>query len=176
MLGEFSAGERLADAVIADVGEPAQAVEQAERLQDAGVNADADISVSGFNPLQCRPGREGALGHDGHRQPSAPTGIVDVRAELAHGAPHGSRRVMWGRHFDTFALQIDRICSTKITIFPDPNKTPSEVQFYRRHVGRRVIRTSAVAARVAFNSVRNITSREDCYGSVDLQLQLSKLV
>lgn len=96
MLGEFGAGERLADAVVADVGNPAQAVEQAERLQDAGVNADADVSVSGLNPLQCRPGREGPLGHDRHRQPPAPTGIVDVCAELAQGAPHGSRNAYGG--------------------------------------------------------------------------------
>lgn len=129
MLGEFSTGESLADAVVADVCDPAQAVEQAECLQDASVNADADVSVSGLNPLQCRPGREGALSHDRHRQPSAPTGIVDVRAELAQGAPHGSRRGVWGRHFDTFALQIDRICSTKFTIFLDLKGMPWRFNF-----------------------------------------------
>lgn len=45
MLRQVGAGERLTDAVVADVGDLAQAVEQAERLQDAGINADADVGV-----------------------------------------------------------------------------------------------------------------------------------
>lgn len=107
MLGQVGAGERLTDAVVADVGDLAQAVEEAERLQDAGINADADIGVPGFDPLQRRSRREGALGYDRHRQPSASTGIMDVRPKLAQRAPHRSRRVVWSGHFDTFALQID---------------------------------------------------------------------
>lgn len=106
MLRQVGAGERLTDAVVADVGDMAQAVEQAERLQDTGINADADVGVSGFDPLQCRARREGALGYDCHRQPSASTGIMDVRPKLAQRALHRSRRVVWSGHFDTFALQI----------------------------------------------------------------------
>ena len=92
-------------------------VEQAKRLQDAGINADADVGVPGFDPLQCRARREGALGYDRHRQPSASTGIMDVRPKLAQRAPHRSRRVVWSGHFVTFALPIDQICSTKIQFF-----------------------------------------------------------
>lgn len=120
MLGQVGAGERLTDAVVADVGDLAQAVEQAERLQDAGINADADVGVPSFDPLQCRARREGALGYDRHRQPPTSTGIMDVRPKLAQRAPHRSRRVVWSGQCDTFALQIDRICSTKITILLDP--------------------------------------------------------
>ena len=119
MLRQIGAGERLADAVVADVGDLTQAVEQAKRLQDAGINADADVGVPGFDPLQCRARCEGALGYDSHRQPSASTSIMDVRPKLAQRAPHRSRRVVWSRHFGTFALQIIQICSTKITLFLD---------------------------------------------------------
>jgi hypothetical protein len=45
---------------------------------------------------------------------------MDVCPKLAQRAPHRSRRVVWSGHFGTFALQIDQICSTKITILLDP--------------------------------------------------------
>lgn len=52
MLGQLGAGERLADAVVADVGDLDQAVEQAERLENAGIDADADVGVAGFDSLE----------------------------------------------------------------------------------------------------------------------------
>ena len=63
VLWQRGAGERLPDAIAADIGNPTQAVEQAERLKRGGVDADADIGVAGFDLLQSRTGREGALGH-----------------------------------------------------------------------------------------------------------------
>lgn len=95
MLGQLGAGERPADAIVADVGDLDQAVEQAERLQNAGI--DAHAGVAGFDSLQRRAGREGALGDDGHRQPPTPPSIVDVRAELAQGPPNGGRGIVGGR-------------------------------------------------------------------------------
>ena len=83
----------------------AQAVEQTERLQDAGINADADVGVAGLDLLQGRAGREGALGHDRHRQPPPSTGIVNVRAELAQGTPHGGGRIVRSRHLDLRATE-----------------------------------------------------------------------
>src|ERR1700733_1878231 len=98
MLGQFGAGQRLSDAIVADVGDLAQTVEPAERLKDAGIDADADVGVTGLDSLQRRAGREGALGPDRHRQPPTPTGVVDVGAELAHGPPNGCGRFVRGRH------------------------------------------------------------------------------
>jgi hypothetical protein len=72
---QLRAGQGLADAVAADVGDLAQAVEQAKRLQDGGVDADADIGIARFDLLQGRAGREGAFGHDGHGQPPTTTGV-----------------------------------------------------------------------------------------------------
>lgn len=115
MLGQVGTGERLTDAVVADVGDLAQALEEAERLQDAGIDADADVGVPGFDPLQSRARSEGALGYHRHRQPSASTGIMNVSPKLAQHAPHRSRRVVWSGHYVTFALQIGALCSTKTT-------------------------------------------------------------
>ncbi len=89
MLGQFGAGQCLSDAIVADVGDLAQTVEQTRRLKDAGIDANADIGIAGFDSLQGRTGREGALGHDGHRQPPASAGVVDVSAKLAHGSSNG---------------------------------------------------------------------------------------
>lgn len=66
MLGKLGAGQRLANGIVANVGELTQSLEQAERLQDGGIDADADVGVAGLDPLQGRAGGEGALGHDGH--------------------------------------------------------------------------------------------------------------
>ena len=119
MLWQCGAGQRLSDGVVTDVGDLAQTVEQAERLQDPGIDADADTGVPRFDSLQGRTGREGALGYDRHRQPPAPTGIVDVRPELAQRTSHGSGRIVRRRHYVNFALQIRPICSTKMSAILD---------------------------------------------------------
>ena len=41
MLGQLGAGQRLSDTVGADVGDPAQTVQEAEGVKDAGIDADA---------------------------------------------------------------------------------------------------------------------------------------
>lgn len=82
-LGQLGTGESLPDGVVADVRDFTQAVEQAERLEDAGVDADADIGVASLDPLQRGSGRKGALGRDRHRQAPASTGVVDVRPQLS---------------------------------------------------------------------------------------------
>lgn len=98
MLWQFSAGQRLSDAIVADVGDLAQTVQQTERLKNAGIDANADVGVAGLDSLQGRAGRKGALGYDCHRQPPTPTGVVDVGAELAQGPPNGGRGIVWGRN------------------------------------------------------------------------------
>src|SRR6202034_623589 len=52
VFGELCAGQRLSDWVVADVGDLAQTVEQAERLEYAGIYSDAYIGVPGFNFLE----------------------------------------------------------------------------------------------------------------------------
>src|SRR3546814_18594513 len=92
MFGQFGAGQRLSDRVVADIGDLAQTVEQAERLKDARIDADADAGVPSLDFLQGRAGREGALRYDRHRQPATPAGVVDIGAELAPGAPRSEER------------------------------------------------------------------------------------
>jgi hypothetical protein len=98
MFGQFGAGEGLSNAIVADVGDLAQAVEQAERKQDASVNADADIGVACFDSLKRGAGREGALGHNRHGEPSTAAGIMNVRAEFAQRPPHCGWRIVRSRH------------------------------------------------------------------------------
>ena len=66
VLRQLCACERLPNRVIADVGDLAQAVEQAKRLKYARINSDADISVPGLDLLEGRAGRKGALSYDRH--------------------------------------------------------------------------------------------------------------
>lgn len=98
MLRQFRTGEGLSDAVVADVGDLAQTVEQTERLQDAGVDANADTGIAGLDSLKCGPGREGPFRNHRHRQPSATTGVMDVSTEFAQHSSDGCRRGVWSRH------------------------------------------------------------------------------
>ena len=56
------------------------------------------LGVARFDLLQGRAGREGAFGHNGHGQPPSTTGVVDIRAQLAQGAPHSGGRMVLRRH------------------------------------------------------------------------------
>ncbi len=98
MLWQFGAGERLSYRIVADVCDLAQTIQQAQRLKDAGINADADIGIAGLNFLQSRARGEGTLRHNRHRQSPTSAGVVDVCAELAQGPPHSSGRIMWSWH------------------------------------------------------------------------------
>ena len=108
MLWQCGAGERLPDAIAADIGNLAQTVEQAERLKDGGVDADADIGVAGFDLLQGRAGREGALGHDRHGETTATTGVAEIRAELAQGAFDSGRSMVWCWHLISSRYRINK--------------------------------------------------------------------
>ncbi len=107
MLRQSGARHRLSNRVAADIGNLAQPIKQAECLKYTSIDADADAGVSGLDPLQSRAGREGALSHDGHRQPPTPTRIVDVGAKLAQGALHSSRRMMWRRHLGSSCYRLE---------------------------------------------------------------------
>ena len=98
MFGKVGAGKRLSDGVVADVGKFAKAVEQAERLQNGGVNTYADSGVAGLDPLQSRTRGEGALSDDRHWQPPPAPGVTNVRSKLSQSSSNGGGRVMGRRH------------------------------------------------------------------------------
>jgi hypothetical protein len=98
MFGQFGAGEGLSNAIVADVGNLAQPVQQTERMQDASINADTDIGVASFDSLKRGAGREGAFGHDRHGEPSTAAGIMNVRAEFAQRPPYRSWWIMRSGH------------------------------------------------------------------------------
>ena len=52
MLRQIGAGQGLSDGVVTDVSEFTDAIEQAERLKDAGINSDAHVASSRLDPLQ----------------------------------------------------------------------------------------------------------------------------
>ena len=118
MPGQLGAGEGLPDTVIADVGNLAQAVEQAERLQDTGVDADADMGVAGFDPLEGGAGREGAFRHDRHGQPPAATGITDVRSKFAQGSPDGGGRIVRSRHMSPSCYILEKYVARNAQYLP----------------------------------------------------------
>lgn len=97
-LGELGARQGLAHAVAADVGDLAQPLEQAKRVQDGGIDAHADIGVARFDLLEGRAGCERAFRHDGHGQSPPSTSIMDICTELAQDAPHGGRGMVWRWH------------------------------------------------------------------------------
>jgi hypothetical protein len=41
----------LPDSIAANIGDISDVVEQAERLQDGGIDADTDICITSFDPL-----------------------------------------------------------------------------------------------------------------------------
>ena len=117
VLGQFRAGQRLSNRVVAYVGYLAKTVEQAERLKDACINADADIGVPSLDLLQGRAGREGALCDNSHWQPPAPTGIVDVCTKLAQDAPHSGGRAMWCGHLTPSNYRLARYVARSLQYF-----------------------------------------------------------
>lgn len=98
MFGQSGARERLPDRIVADVSDHAQTIEQAKRLKDACVNADADTAVTGFDFLQGGAGRKGTFRHDRHRQSPTSSGIVNIRSELAQSPAYGGGRIVWCWH------------------------------------------------------------------------------
>lgn len=67
VLRQIGTRQCLPDAVVAYVGNLTKTFKQAKSLKYAGIDADANICVAGFDPLQGRTGREGALRDDRHR-------------------------------------------------------------------------------------------------------------
>jgi hypothetical protein len=49
--GQLGTGECLPDTIAANVGDISEVVEEAERLQDGGIDADTDICITSFDPL-----------------------------------------------------------------------------------------------------------------------------
>jgi hypothetical protein len=90
--------------VLADVGNLAETVEQPERLQDRGVNADANARVAFFNALQGSSRGKRALGDNAHWQAPPTARVMNVGAELAKRTTHSSRGMVGGWHIVIFML------------------------------------------------------------------------
>jgi hypothetical protein len=88
----------LALAVGGYISGSGQAVQQAERLEYRGIDTHSDRRIASLYALQRRPGREGAIGHDRHRQVSADTGVMYVGTELPESPAHTCGGGMRGSH------------------------------------------------------------------------------
>ncbi len=95
--GQCRTRQHLSGGIVADVGEVSETFQQAERLENASIDPDADARVPRLDPLESRARRERAFGHHSHGQPPTPTGVADVSTKLAQGAPNGRRGTMWCR-------------------------------------------------------------------------------
>jgi len=65
-LGQIGTRQCLPDTITAYVGNVTKTFEQSKGLKYSSIDADADICVAGFDPLQGRTRREGALRNDRH--------------------------------------------------------------------------------------------------------------
>lgn len=65
-LGQIGTRQCLPDTITAYVGNLTKTFEQSKGLKYSSIDADADICVACFNPLQGRTRREGALCNDRH--------------------------------------------------------------------------------------------------------------
>ncbi len=74
-------------------------------MEDGGIDADADVGVACFDPLQRRTGCESTFGHNGHRQPATTPGVLDVGSQLAQGPSNSGGRVVWSWHGVVFVTQ-----------------------------------------------------------------------
>jgi hypothetical protein len=101
-LWEVSSRKRLADTVLAGVGNVTQGVEQTKGLKHACVNADANRRVALLDTLQGRTRRKGALRHHRHRKAAPSACVANVRAELAQHATHSGSGKVWRRHYAVF--------------------------------------------------------------------------
>tara|TARA_R110000782_G_scaffold152618_1_gene245204 strand:+ start:5746 stop:5955 length:210 start_codon:yes stop_codon:yes gene_type:complete len=66
-LGKIGTRQCLPNAIIAYVGNLTKTFEQSKGLKYSSIDADAHICVAGFDPLQGRTRRKGALRNDCHR-------------------------------------------------------------------------------------------------------------
>ena len=98
VLGQIGTRQCLPDTIIAYVGNLTKTFKQPKGLKYSSIDADADICVAGFDPLQGRTGCERTLRDDCHGQLAAASCVVDIRAEPTQGAAHGRWRSMWSRH------------------------------------------------------------------------------
>ena len=89
MLRQLGRGLGQANAIYADIGYLVQSVQQAERLKDSAVDANADAGISFLDLLQGRAGGESSLRHNRHGKMAATTSIAQICAQLAQGALHG---------------------------------------------------------------------------------------
>ncbi len=97
-LRQVGSRKGLTEGVAAPVRHLAQPVQQPECMHHGGVDAHPYTVVAGFDALECGARSEGPIGYHLHRQPSSPSRVTEVGAELAEGSPDGGRRMVWRGH------------------------------------------------------------------------------
>lgn len=101
-LGELVAGDVQSYGVARRVGHVGKVVEQIERLQDGGYDADADRVVSALDAGDGGTGGCCPIGNECHREAAPQTGVADVLTELVQRTPSGRRGTMRSRHNGSF--------------------------------------------------------------------------
>ncbi len=97
-LRKVGAGESLADAVATYIRDFAEALRQAQCMQDGAVDSDADAGVPCLDPLQSGSRRERTFGHDRHGQSATASGVAEVLAQLAQQPSDTGGRIVRRRH------------------------------------------------------------------------------
>jgi hypothetical protein len=97
-LGETLGAQTQADVVGRRAGERTEAVEQAQRLQDSGIDAHAHAMIARLDTTQGGAARKCPLRHNRGRQLPPLARFVKVRTEGAQGMAHSYRGAVGGRH------------------------------------------------------------------------------
>ena len=101
-LGELVEGKPEPDGVRGRVGQLPEAVEEAEGVEDGGVDAHAHAGIAGLHALEGGTTGEGAIRDDARGKPATAACVADVYPELLQGTADGGRGTMGRGHSDIF--------------------------------------------------------------------------
>ena len=97
-LGEFVPCNLQTQLVVCRVGGIGEVVQQIQRLQDGGHDADADRVIALLDACHGGTRGGGTLRHQRHGKPPPQPRVAHVRSQLSQGAPSCRWRLMGGGH------------------------------------------------------------------------------